>query len=345
MATSLTSPKLAFASNEAIIAARPELAKVSLFARNFSAEAAQPGETLKVPIFLAGPAKKFNTDVPASDPLYSDYEDSNGSVIWVPMTFKEHVHSTFEFSDKDFLESSLNLWEGAGRAAGESIALSLLEALIGPINATNVPTSGLDPNYEEDPDNPGYTKGKCPIPTFSAHNEKVFRQTAGNSLKKQVAMLRGTCKKVGIKPRKSVLAINSDTFGELLDLLDSNIYGGTEAIQNGIIPNLFGFKAIMECDEWADDNMVGAVLQEDVIAVGGRVVPVEAPGQYIEVGTTTDDNSGLVLGVRRHGSPKTGKNYGTIEALFGSKLLQPTKVIRLVSEASPSPTGETGPTA
>ena len=332
MATSLTSPKLVFASNQAIIAARGELAKVKLFCTNFSAEAAQPGETLKVPIFLANSAKTFDPDNSLGNGAV-DYETASGSCIWVPMTFKNHVVHTFEFSDKDFLESSLVLWEGAGKAGGEAIAQALVESIIAPINATNVPTTGLDPNYEQ-VGSTGKTASGVTIPAFSANNEIVFKTVAGSTLKKQVAMLRGKCKKVGIKPRRSVLAINSDAFGELLDLLDSNIYGGTDAIQNGIIPNLFGFKAIMECDEWSDDNMVGAVLQEDVLAIGGRQVPVGSPSQYDEVGTTTDDNTGLVLGARRHGSAKTGKNYGTIEALFGSKLMQPTKVIRLVSEAT-----------
>lgn len=329
MATSLTSPKLVFASNRAIIAARGELAKVSLFSTNFSDEAAQPGETLKVPIFLAGAAKDFDAQT-------SNYEDASGSVTWVPIKFDIHKHSTFQFNDKDFLDTSLTLWDNAGLASGQAIAQALVDTIAGGINSTTVPTSGLDPNYVQE-GSTGKTKGGVVIPSFTAANATLFKASTGNSLKKQVAKLRAVCKKKGIKPSRSVLALNSDSFAELLDLLDSNIYGGTAAIQDGIIPRMFGFKAVMECDEWANDNMVGAVIQEDSLAIAGRVVPVGAPGQYEEIGTTTDEGSGLVLGIRRHGNPATGANYATIEALFGHKLLQPTKIIRLVSDGAGDP--------
>ena len=337
MASSLTSPKLIFASNKAIIAARGELAKVSLFSTNFSDEAAQPGETLKVPIFLAGAAKDFDQDS-------SNYEDANGSCTWVPIDFKIHKHSTFQFNDKDFLDTSLTLWDNAGVAAGQAIGEALVGTIVGGINKTTVPTSGLDPNYTQE-GSTGKTAGGVKIPTFSAANECVFKAESGKTLKKAVALLRGQCKKVGIKPSRSTLALHSDLFAELLDLLDSNIYGGTQSIQDGIIPRLFGFKAIMECDEWTDDNLKGAVIQEDSLAIASRVVPVGTPSQYAEIGTTTDENTGLVLGVRRHGNPGKGANFATVECLFGYKLLQPTKVIRLVDTATANTATEDTETA
>ncbi len=327
MATNLTNPELVFATNQAIISARAELAKVKLFSTNFSADAAQPGETMKVPIFLAGSAQAFNKAT-------SNYETSNGTVWWVPMTFKTHLHSTWEFGDKDTLATNLDLWRHAGIAAGEAIGQGVVENIMSVINKTTVPTSGKDPNaVNENGD------ALALAPSFSAHNEVVFAGASGNTLKKQVAKLRATAKKVGIKPRRSVLAVNSDTFAELLDLLDSNVYGGSEAVRNGIIPNLYGWKAIMECDEYTSaegENLVGAVIQEDCLAIAGRQIVPGSPSCYDEVGTTTDPDTGLVLTTRKHGNPRTGDTFATVEALFSYKLLQPTKVIRLVSEATTS---------
>lgn len=325
MATSLQSPALVFASNAAIIAARANLAKVKEFSTNFSNEATQPGTTLKVPVFLAGPAQDF-------DKKDSNYETANGSVVYVPMTFDIHKHSTFSFDDKDFLlVNGTQFWQNSGKASGEAIAEGLVEAICGEINATNVPTSGLDPNYTEDDDNPGYTKGGCPIPTFSANNEQVLTYTK-QTLKGKIAKLRAVCKKVGIKPGRSVLAVNSDLFADILDLLDANIYGGANAIQDGIVPKLFGFKSVMECDEFGTGADLGAVIPEDALAIAGRAIPVGSPKCYEEVGTTTDEGTGIVLTTRRHGNPATGENFATIEALFGKKLIQPTKVIRIKSE-------------
>ena len=67
-----------------------------------------------------------------------------------------------------------------------------------------------------------------------------------------------------------------------------------------------------------------------------------------DVGTISDDKSGLVIQFRRGGDWKTDKSTLTAEALFGSKLLQPTKIVRIVSAATTaasetdatSPTGE-----
>ncbi len=331
MATNLTNPELVFASNQALISARAELAKVKLFSTNFSADAAQPGETMKVPIFLAGAAQAFNKAT-------SNYETSNGTVWWVPMTFKTHLHSTWEFNDKDTLATNIDLWRNAGIASGEAIVQGIVENIMSVINKTTIPTSGTDPNAVDADGTP-----LANAPTFSAHNEVVFAGAAGNTLKKQVAKLRATAQKVGIKPRRSVLVVNSDMFAELLDLLDSNVYGGAEAVRNGIIPNLYGWKAIMECNEFptaAGENLVGAVIQEDCLAIAGRQIVPGSPSCYDEVGTTTDPDSGLVLTTRKHGKPGTGDTFATIEALFGYKLLQPSKVIRLVSAATATAGGE-----
>ena len=61
-----------------------------------------------------------------------------------------------------------------------------------------------------------------------------------------------------------------------------------------------------------------------------------------EVGTVTDEGSGMTLQFRRVGDANTDASTLTGEALFGAKLLQPTKIVRIVSAAQPAPTGETG---
>lgn len=329
MGTSLTNPELVFATDQAIIAARGELAKVKLFSSNFSQEAAQPGSSMKVPIFLAGAAKVFNKET-------SNYEDASGTVVWPEIKFDVHVHSTWKFDDKDTLLTNVDLWRNAGMASGEAIAQALLETVVGGLGKATVPTTGYDPNYTDaNPTSPtGKTDQGVDIPKFTANNEVVFKSATGSTLKKQLALLRATAKKVGIKPGRSVVCVSSDCFAEILDLLDSNVYGGTEAIRSGVIPGLFGWKGIVEVDEWADDNQVGAVVQEDCLAIAGRRIEPGTPGAYAEVGVTTDEASGLVLTTRRHGDPAKGDNFGTIEALFGYKVIQPTKVVRLVSQAT-----------
>lgn len=292
MASSLTSPQLVFAANKAIIAAHRAIDSIRLFSTDFTADAVQPGTTLKIPVYKAQ-AAAFNAES-------NDYENPDGTVTWASITFGNHVKSTFEFTDKDFLEFARSgVWENATRASGESIALSIVDAVGGLVTAANI-----------------------------TNDETLASITLAN-----IAALRKTCVDYGIEPSKTVLLLDPANFAVLLSLLPSLAYGGSEAIRNGVIPSLYGFKAVSEFSGFkaTETTLVGALIPEDAIAVAGRVVPVDSPAVYQEVGTETDPQSGLTLGIRRHGSPKTGTNFCTVEALFGAGFVQANKCVRLVS--------------
>ncbi len=301
MATSLTSPALVYATDKAIIAARKALAKVGFFATDFSAEAVQPGTTMKIPIFTPGEATAFNASS-------NNYENAEGSVTWVPVTFDHHVKNTFQFDDKDFLlANGTHFWANAGRASGDAIAKSIIAAVSKLINKTNIPKT--------------------------AANEVVWTSAA----KTKVPDLRAVCDAADIDPAQTVLMLTPTRFAELLSTLDANIYGGPSAIRDGIVEGLYGFKAVIEngaLDSGATEKLNGALIPTDGMAVAGRLVPVLSPSVYEEVGNTRDEVSGLVVGVRRHGNPATGANYVTHEALFGAALAQPGKCVRLVSAAT-----------
>ena len=152
--------------------------------------------------------------------------------------------------------------------------------------------------------------------------------------------------------------LTAKAYGEVLASLDANLYGGPEAIRFGMIEGLYGFDAVMENDllnktldpssgKLVDngENLVGVIVPRNALGVAGRVLPVLNPKLYDEVGTVTDEKSGLTLQFRRGGAWETDRAVMTCEALFGAKLLQPTKIVRIVTAAHSAPTGETGPTA
>lgn len=301
MATSLTSPNLTFSTDKAIIASRKALAKVGYFATDFSADAVQPGTTMKVPVFKHDAASEFNAST-------NNYETVDGTVIYVPVTFDHHVKHTFGFTDKDFtLVNGTTFWGKAGEASGIAISKAIASSVSALINKTNIKKS--------------------------ATNEVVFSSVS----KTTVAQLRDACAKADIDPGETVLMLSPKLFADLLATLDANVYGGPEAIRLGIVQGLYGFKAVMENGDLsasADEKLNGALIPTDGMVVAARLVPVLSPSVYEEIGTTRDEVSGLVLGARRHGDPATGSNYATIEALFGAALAQPEKCIRLVSAAT-----------
>ena len=87
----------------------------------------------------------------------------------------------------------------------------------------------------------------------------------------------------------------------------------------------------------------------NALGIAGRTVPVLNGKLYDDIGTVTDDKSGLVIQFRRGGDWRTHVSDLTAETLFGAKLLQPTKIVRIVDTngvgaTEPGPTGATGPT-
>ena len=324
MASSLFSPGLRFAANEMILSLRKDITKVTQFTTNFTAEAAQKGSSLLIPVISDAEAGAF-------DRTSNNYGDVNGSVKYVPMTFNNHAKHSFGFTENDFnLVNGTSFWAKAGEASARAVARKIAATVGGLINSTNIPTSGdcqityfdADGN-EQNTDNGTFT---------SANEVKV----TGELTKAKVAGFRAACKAADIPVGDTVLALNSVKFAELLALLDANMYGGSEAIRNGIIPFLYGYKAVMEMDELNDTNLFGALIPSTSIAIASRILPVMNPKLYDEVGTTTDDKSELTIQFRRGGDWRTGDSVATAEVLFGAKLVQPTKIVRLVTAATGS---------
>ena len=337
--SSLVSPGLRFASNRVMIGLRKEISKVTQFTTNFTDEAVQPGTTLLIPVTDATAAAEF-------DRASNNYGTVNGRLMYAPMTFNKHPKHSFGFGAKDMtlIGNGNNVWQRGGDDSAEAVSAYIADSVAGLINRTNIPTSGVD--LTEFTDGEGNLIKEGTQKAFSAFNEHVL---SGDLTKAKIAGLRAVCDNLGIRAGRSVLMLNPSKFAELLSLLDANMYGGTEAIQQGFIPYLYGYKAVIEVNELtsaAGENLVGAIVPDTAIAVAGRVLPIMNPKLYEEVGTTTDDNSGLTIQYRRGGNWETDEAVATVEALFGSRLVFPTKICRLVSEATTpvAPTGETGET-
>ena len=302
MATSLTSPNLIFSADKAIIASRKALAKIAFFATDFSAEAVQPGTTMKIPVFKHGVASEFNAST-------NNYEKVDGSVIYPDVTFDHHVKHTFGFTDKDFtLVDGTNFWGKSGKASGVAISKAISSSVSALINKTNIPKS--------------------------ATNEVVYTAVS----KTTIAQLRDTCAKADIDPGETVLLLTPKLFADLLATLDANVYGGPEAVRQGsLAPGCYGFGHIDRCNAFssaAGENLTGAIVAEG--ALGYCSAPLEPQGKagLDEYGFATDPDSGLTIGFRRFTTQATGKNHFIGEVLMGAKLVQPTKVVRLVSAAT-----------
>lgn len=285
MASSLTSPSLVFAAERAIVAAHASIAKAKVFATDFSAEAAQPGSTLKVPVFTPSTASNF-------DPTSNNYATTDGSVTYASVTFSNHPKHTFSFSDTDFnLVNGRQFWDRAGEASGIAVGTAIITAV-------------------------------------SALFGSVAQTASLTTTKAGIAGLRKEAADNGFDANRAVLMLGPTDFATLLSLLDYYTYGDREAIKNGVIPGLYGFKAVIE-NNYLPAGTKGALVAEDALVIAGRTIEVQSPRVYQEVGYTTDEDSGLTLGIRRGADWATGMNAATVEALFGAALVQPAKAVKL----------------
>ena len=295
MASSIATPGLVFGANKALIASRKYIAKIRQFATDFSDEAIQSGATMKIPVYNGAPASAFNA-------TNNNYETTDGSVTWVSVTFANHYKSTFEITDKDMLDfNATSFWTTVGIAQGRAIGLAI-EGVVGGLFTTTAVTKTA--------------------------------YIGSTITKKSIASIRAASATAGADPARSVMLLSPAIFAEVISLLDANVYGNAQAIQDGLVEGLYGYKAIMECSS-LPSGVIGVVVPEDAVAVASRLIRVGSPKVYEEVGTAVDPDSGFVLGVRRHGSPAKGTNFGTMEVLFGATLAQASKCL-LLTQTQPS---------
>lgn len=287
--SSLTSAGLIYAANKAIIGAAPALKKIAQFGVDFSSEAVPVGTTMKIPFFGYSNAEAF-------DASSANYEHSSATVTQVAVEFNQHVKATYEFTDKDCVTDNVvagGFWDKAGIAGGKQVAYKLLQALADKINSTNMTGT------------PGITLGS----TFT---------------KADLAKVYKACYKIGADPADCVIVMSPTYYSQMLSLFDASTYGGASAVQDGVVEGLYGFKScvclnphVTGTGSAATDDFNCAIVPQSALVIAARTVPVNSPSVYEESGTQTDEGTGLTLGIRRHGSPATGSNFMTIEALFG----------------------------
>lgn len=128
--SSLVSPGLIKAANDALVAATPDLNVARLFAYDLSAEAATPGTTIKVPVAKAGTVLDFN-------PSSNDFETTDGSVTYATVALNKAPKSTFEFAALDALAApNAPYWARVREAAANGVKASISTTIGGLFTST-----------------------------------------------------------------------------------------------------------------------------------------------------------------------------------------------------------------
>ena len=227
----------------------------------------------------------------------ADYEHETGSLTDVFVTLDKQPKSTIAITGKDVLElANAPFWNRVAEAGRNAIA-NAVEKSIG-----DAITTALD----------SITKETTALGTLTLA---------------KLAALRSKCKgKIG----DTVLVLSPEKFDEALGLFDSSVYGGTEAVRGGVIPNLYGFKSVVRMElpkyDGASTASTAALIPSNAIAVATRAVAVGEESCYSEIGTQADEN-GFAITVMRHGSAAKGKGYLNVTALVGATVVDAANIV------------------
>ena len=122
------------ASESAVIAAHKNLAKVSLFAKNFSELQGVPGKSIAVPVYDLSAAASF---VAGSNDYGTGVNEVGGELI----TLDQHLVKSVSITDVQEAETGIRWAADTAYAIADMLTRGVKDYVFGLINATNVTLS------------------------------------------------------------------------------------------------------------------------------------------------------------------------------------------------------------
>lgn len=293
MANTLTNMQGRIMADAAIVEANGILTNLAAFSTGLNKEAGQKGDTVRVPIISKVEADDF-------DATTNNYSAGDHTDTGVDISVDQHKVAKAAYTDREFSESPVNYWEKKGQACGHGLAVGVVKDVFGIINGN-----------------------------FTLKQDVALAEFT----RKYVTTLVTLAEENSIDPAQASLTLQGIYFSALLADLDSNVYGGSEAIRSGRIPQLFGFKEIIRAPllKSANPTLAGFISLPQSLGLGFRYLQPQSSKCYEETGMAYDDASGVLFGIRRFGEPSTGNNHLAYEALYGRKALDKKALIRLIA--------------
>lgn len=287
-----SNPGLSIAADQAILQASRVIAISKLFTHNYSNKAAMFGAYVKIPVCGSGAAQSYN----AVSNNYATVDAALGHASVFINTKKKH---TFAINADDMYSGTIgSVWDREGEAGGRAIAKAIESDIMGLFTYDNAMS--------------------------------VTGYTGSTVTKANFAQLVALCATAGLDPADCTVILTPTAYATLLASLDSNVYGSLDGIQNGIIKNLYGFKAVIysSCLPTASSSASSDTKAWGVIVPTGAVAVASAPimGEAADLagvkdfGESTDPESGLVFSSFRFGTPGTLDCMATVVCQYGVAL-------------------------
>ncbi len=296
MANTITDLKDVRISQNALLPWMETLLPLSAFSTNFSPDAADKLDTVKVPVIGAPSA---SSDY-AGD--YTANADSEASSVAV--TLDRHKYKTVHLTAKEAATTSIPLLEKLVTTAAQQLAIDVMSDIFTSITAANFGTPA--------------------IPAISAEDFGY----------KTIIKIREACAAAKMPQDSRALVLDNSYFSALLadDIVAKSFI--TPLAQQGVVEakvnRIAGFNVFETgCVPDNGENLVGFAAHPSSLAIAMRYLTPIA--NYDEAGAVTDPVTGLTFGYLRYTDTKSNKVYITLEALYGFKVVRPDGLQRIVS--------------
>jgi hypothetical protein len=296
MANTITDLKDVRISQNALLPWMETLLPLSAFSTNFSPDAADKLDTVKVPVIGAPSA---SSDY-AGD--YTANADSEASSVAV--TLDRHKYKTVHLTAKEAATTSIPLLEKLVTTAAQQLAIDVMSDIFTSITAANFGTPA--------------------IPAIAAEDFGY----------KTIIKIREACAAAKMPQDSRALVLDNSYFSSLLadDIVAKSFISplAQQGVVEAKVNRIAGFNVFETgCVPDNGENLVGFAAHPSSLAIAMRYLTPIA--NYDEAGAVTDPVTGLTFGYLRYTDTKSNKVYITLEALYGFKVVRPAGLQRIVS--------------
>lgn len=289
MATTFTGHE--FYSRKILKVLPAQLNFLGAFSTDVSGELLGPSKSVEVPLVEMDAAGAFNRST-------NNFARQAMTPKTATVTFGDPIIAGFGVTADQASKIDKRWWEGKAELNATAVAASASTAVTGLVTKTN------------------FAKAVTGV------------GTAASFAKSGVAKIAAACESSTNKLRVkfAALCLSGEYFYNLLSGLDANVYGGTEAIRNGVIPGLFGFGKVMLMHGL---DIPGFVCEPSSIAARGFRPADNTP--YRAIREIKDPESGLVLTLVEYGDGPTGDLSESVTTRIGAAVGDAGALVRLVS--------------
>lgn len=297
MANSITGVNDDIISSSVLSGFTAGIAPIMALSTDFSSDAARKGDKISV--------LRDNTaiDAAADKATHAAYtiQDCDSDAFEISLGQPKYV--SWSLDDTEIAQSSVLNLELYGRRKGNKLAATILADILAPVTAAN----------------------------FGA---AAFTGAASTFDADDVADIKNAADVANWDDQDRYLVLAPAYYNALLKdaaIQSADAFGGLEAIRQGKVPTLMGFRLIMSNLIPANgENLVGFASSTMGLATAFRYLQPQDGNTYHRAERLTD-SSGMTLGLRDWYNNDTGTRNRVIESVYGKQVGLSTGILRMVS--------------